>query len=67
MAAGRPGINIMKFLIYRWQAYNQASLEDALISLGHETDTFTCEIDNPEEDLSLSLSLSLHSPPHGSL
>jgi len=40
----------MKFLVYRWQAYNQEALEDALISLGHEIDTFTCEIDNPEED-----------------
>ena len=50
MAAGRPGNSIMKFLIYRWQAYNQAAFEDTLISLGHETDTFTCEIDNPEED-----------------
>lgn len=26
------------------------ALEDALINLGHETCTFTCEIDNPEED-----------------
>ena len=40
----------MKFLVYRWQAYNQMALEDALINLGHETCTFTCEIDNPEED-----------------
>lgn len=40
----------MKFLVYRWQAYNQMALEDALINLGHETCTFTCEIYNPEED-----------------
>ena len=40
----------MKFLIYSWQAYNQTALEDALIELGHETDVFTCDIDNPEED-----------------
>lgn len=40
----------MKFLIYRWQAYNQTALEDAFIKLGHEVDTFTCEIENPEED-----------------
>lgn len=50
MAAGRPGISIMDFLIYRWQAYNQMALEDALINLGHKIDTFTCEIDNPEEE-----------------
>lgn len=57
MAAGRPGTDIMKFLVYRWQAYNQAALEDALISLGHETDTFTCEIDNPEEDAEFEVKL----------
>lgn len=40
----------MKFLLYRWKAYNQDALEDALIKLGHMVDAFTCEIDNLEED-----------------
>lgn len=40
----------MKFLLYKWQAYNQAALEDALMELGHIIDTFTCEIENLEED-----------------
>ncbi len=60
MAADRPGTNlgiIMKFLIYRWQAYNQMALEDALINLGHKIDTFTCEIDNPEEDAEFAAKL----------
>lgn len=47
----------MKFLLYRWQAYNQTALEDALIELGHDTDIFTCDIDNPEEDFNFESKL----------
>ncbi len=50
----------MRFLIYRWQAYNQTALEDALIQLGHEIDIFTCDIDNPEEDFNFESKLFLY-------
>ncbi len=41
----------MKFLLYKWKAYNQVALEDALIELGHKIDIFTCGIENLESDL----------------
>jgi len=55
---------VMKFLLYRWQAYNQTALEDALIKLGHKIDTFTCEIDNPEEDKEFETKLDSYLAAH---
>ncbi len=55
----------MKFLLYRWQAYNQMALEDALIKLGHKIDTFTCEIGNIEEDKEFEAKLVGYLAGHG--
>lgn len=41
------------------------ALEDALINLGHETCTFTCEIDNPEEDAGFEGKLCAYLKEHG--
>ncbi len=40
----------MKILMYRWKAYNQFDLINALEKRGHEVDTITGEMANFEED-----------------
>lgn len=54
----------MKFLLYKWKAYNQVALEDALIKLGHIIDIFTCEIDNLEEDKEFETNLDTYLTDH---
>ena len=51
----------LKFLIYRWHAYNQFDLEENLSAMGHELDIYCCESETCgcDEDFSVEFDRKL--------